>query len=210
MPEMEIIIIRLLLAVAIGGLVGFEREYSSKDAGFRTLILISLGSALFTMFSLYIANEDPDRIASNIVTGIGFLGAGVIFKSDNRIKGLTTAATIWVTAALGMGAGGGFYLITISGAALTLIALFLFTRLEAVIERSNQSRAYRIVCVYREGILVDFEEKFKAYRLKFKRDKQLRKKNEITGSWIVSGTEPNHEAFIAEILNHPDILEFDF
>lgn len=210
MPDMEIIILRLIMAVAIGGLVGFEREYSSKDAGFRTLILISLGSALFTMFSLFIANEDTDRIASNIVTGIGFLGAGVIFKYDNRIKGLTTAATIWVTAALGMGAGAGYYWITLSGAGLTLIALFFFTRLEAVIERTNQSRAYRIVCVYREGVLLGFEEKFRSYGLKFKRDKQFRKKNEITGSWIVTGTETNHEAFIEEILNHPDILEFDF
>lgn len=210
MPSIEILVGRLLLAVLIGGLIGLEREYSSKDAGFRTLILISLGSALFTMFSVFIATEDTDRIASNIVTGIGFLGAGVIFLSDNRVKGLTTAATIWVTAALGMGAGAGFYYLTIAGAVLTLIALFLLTRLEAVIERSNQTRAYTIVCYYKPGILKSFEEKLENYRLKYKPDKQFRRNNEITGSWIVSGSEKHHEEFIADILNDRDVIEFDF
>src|ERR1700730_3277484 len=100
------IIIKLLLAVVIGGVIGAEREYRSKSAGFRTLTLICLGSTIFTIFSQIIGagagpgTGNPDRIASNIVTGIGFVGAGVIFKGDNsgsKVSGITTAAMIWVT-----------------------------------------------------------------------------------------------------------------
>ena len=100
---------KLLLSILVGGAIGVEREYRSKSAGFRTLTLICLGSALFTIFSEYIgAGSNPDRIASNIATGIGFVGAGVIFKGDFGVNGITTAAMIWVTAALGMGIGAGY------------------------------------------------------------------------------------------------------
>src|SRR5687768_18514096 len=96
MPSFDVLLFRFLLVIIVGGLIGAEREYRSKSAGFRTMILICLGSFLFTTFSIYISGGTIDRIASNIVTGIGFLGAGVIFKSDNRINGLTTAVDIWV------------------------------------------------------------------------------------------------------------------
>src|SRR5215207_8430240 len=109
MPSFDVLLIRFLLVILVGGLIGAEREYRSKSAGFRTMILICLGSFLFTTFSIHISGSTNDRIASNIVTGIGFLGAGVIFKSDNRINGITTAATIWAVAALGMGIADGAY-----------------------------------------------------------------------------------------------------
>src|SRR5437867_12339455 len=101
---------RLLVATVMGGLLGAERELRRKSAGFRTNILIALGSAIFTIMSLTIApNVDPSRIASQIVTGIGFLGAGTILRYRDRVHGLTTAATIWVNAALGIAAGAGEY-----------------------------------------------------------------------------------------------------
>src|ERR1700761_4010181 len=97
------IVIKLAVATLVGGVLGAEREYRSKSAGFRTLTLICLGATIFTIFSQYIGGAgNPDRIASNIVTGIGFVGAGVIFKGDtSKVNGITTAAMIWVTAALG-------------------------------------------------------------------------------------------------------------
>ena len=99
------IVIKLVLAVLIGGAIGAEREYRSKSAGFRTLTLICLGSTILTIFSVIIGTPgNPDRIASNIATGIGFVGAGVIFKGDgsgSKVSGITTAAMIWVTAGLG-------------------------------------------------------------------------------------------------------------
>ena len=104
-------IIRLALSIFAGGLIGAEREYVSKSAGLRTLMLICLGSCLFTICSDIMGKmSNSDRIASTIVTGIGFIGAGVIFKDDNRVKGLTTAAAVWVTAAIGMAIGAGLYL----------------------------------------------------------------------------------------------------
>lgn len=209
MPDSEIIL-RLLVAFALGGAIGFEREYLSKAAGFRTLIMISVGSCLFTIFSILIANDTPDRIASNIVTGIGFLGAGVIFREDNRVKGLTTAASIWVTAALGMGAGGGYYMICLIGGALSLFALFLLVKLEDVIERINQSRNYKISCNYKHETLSKFEEMFHAHRLRFKRNKQFKDRERITGTWIVNGSEKNHDAFIRQILSDDSVIEFEF
>src|SRR5512145_1503350 len=101
-------LIKLSMAVVVGGILGAEREFRDKAAGFRTLILITVGSTLFTIFSL---GMDPGftrtRIAANIVTGIGFLGAGAIIREHGRVGGLTTAATIWLSAALGMGIGAG-------------------------------------------------------------------------------------------------------
>src|SRR5574342_200803 len=101
-------LIKLGMAVLVGGVIGAEREFQDKAAGFRTIILITLGSTLFTIFSV---SMDPGftrtRIAANIVTGIGFLGAGAMIREGGRIAGLTTAATIWLSAALGMGIGAG-------------------------------------------------------------------------------------------------------
>ena len=101
-------LIYLLIALAIGAVIGAEREYRSKSAGLRTMIIVSLSSCLFTILSLKIGVENPDRLAANILTGLGFLGAGVIFKEENRISGITTATTIWMTAALGMAVGAGY------------------------------------------------------------------------------------------------------
>src|SRR3954471_10085318 len=134
MPTFEELLLRLLMVIITGGVIGAEREYRSKSAGFRTMILICLGSFLFTTFSKYMSTASPDRIASNIVTGIGFLGAGVIFKSDNRVNGITTAATVWMTAALGMAVGAGYHVASIIACAMVFVVLFVFTALEKWIE----------------------------------------------------------------------------
>src|SRR5690349_13232823 len=160
MPSFETLLLRLLMVILVGGLIGAEREYHSKNAGFRTMILICLGSFLFTTFSIHISGASPDRIASNIVTGIGFLGAGVIFKSDNRINGITTAAAIWAVAALGMGIADGLYLLVAVSTAIVLSALLLLTKLENLIDRVNQSHTYKIVSLYREDLLKEYEKLF--------------------------------------------------
>ncbi|HEY4108748.1 MgtC/SapB family protein [Puia sp.] len=148
------ILLKLVLAIIIGGVLGAEWEYRSKSAGFRTLTLICPGSTLFTIFSQVIGGAgNPDRIASNIVTGIGFVGAGVIFKGDStsKVNGITTAAMIWVTAALGMTIGAGYWLVAIVATGLTLVVLFLFSLVEDKIDQANQLRKYRIVCLYETG-----------------------------------------------------------
>jgi putative Mg2+ transporter-C (MgtC) family protein len=128
---------RLVLAAVVGGLLGAEREFRHKSAGFRTNILIAMGSAIFTILSLTLApsSPDPTRIAAQIVTGIGFLGAGAIMRTDNRVQGLTTAATVWVNAALGMAAGAGQYRVTALGGAITLVVLLILAPIERALEQ---------------------------------------------------------------------------
>ncbi|MFM8473553.1 MAG: MgtC/SapB family protein, partial [Candidatus Kapaibacterium sp.] len=114
-------VVKLMLAVVVGGLIGLEREYSSKAAGFRSIVLICIGSTLFTMLSLQLGGAaNADRIAANIITGIGFIGAGVVFKDGVSITGITTASSIWATAALGMAIGGGHYLLALEGMMLVI------------------------------------------------------------------------------------------
>ena len=128
---------RLLLAAGLGAAVGLEREYRQKPAGLRTNILIALGSALFTILSFSLGHQSgtADRIAAQIVTGIGFLGGGAILRSGNTVHGMTTAATIWVNAAIGVAAGMGQYALATVTAALTLVVLAILPPVEAYFER---------------------------------------------------------------------------
>ena len=210
MPSLDVLLFRFLLVIIVGGLIGAEREYRSKSAGFRTMILICLGSFLFTSFSIHISGGTNDRIASNIVTGIGFLGAGVIFKSDNRINGLTTAASIWATAALGMGIADGQYIIVLFATAIVLASLFLFTKLETWIDRINKTHNYKIISMYKPDMLDEYEKLFRQYKLHPKRLKQSKNGEYISGSWMVTGLEKNHNSFIEKILHDSSVKEFEF
>lgn len=118
-----------LVAILCGSMVGAEREIKNKAAGLRTVVLICLGAAVFTMMSGFGATSD-DRIAANIITGIGFIGAGVIFKGKVSVQGLTTAAVIWIAAGIGMVAGSGYYQLAFTLTICTLLILTLFSRLE--------------------------------------------------------------------------------
>jgi putative Mg2+ transporter-C (MgtC) family protein len=136
MPHLGIFL-RLLLAAGLGAAIGLEREYRKKPAGLRTNILIALGSALFTITSIQLAaiGGTPDRIAAQIVTGMGFLGGGAILRSGINVKGMTTAATIWVNAAIGMAAGAGEYALATMATAITLVVLAVLPTIEAFVER---------------------------------------------------------------------------
>ena len=112
---------RLLLATLLTGLIGFEREATGKAAGLRTHAMVGFGAALFTVVSIAGFNEgDPARVAAQIVTGIGFLGAGAIWRNESNVKGLTTAAGLWAAAAIGMGIGAGMLLVATTGTIITL------------------------------------------------------------------------------------------
>lgn len=128
------LIIRLAVAAALGGLIGLEREYRAKEAGLRTHFLVALGSALFMVISLYgfdavvahwgaDASFDPSRVASQVVPGIGFIGAGTIIFQKHVVRGLTTAAGLWVTAAIGLTCGSGLYVLALAATVLVLICL---------------------------------------------------------------------------------------
>jgi putative Mg2+ transporter-C (MgtC) family protein len=131
------IIRRLLLAAALGSLLGLERECRQKSAGLRTNILIAVGSALFTVGSILLApgTADPTRIAAQIVTGVGFLGAGAIMRTGDHVSGLTTAATVWVNASIGVAVGGGQYHLAFIGSAVTMLVLIVLPPIEGMIDR---------------------------------------------------------------------------
>ena len=121
--------LRLLLAAALGAGIGYQRERANKPAGLRTHVLICLGSALFTIVSIFGFSGvvDPSRVAAGVVTGIGFIGAGVIFRGmrGDHVMGLTTAASVWITAAIGLAAGVGMYLIATIIAAIAVLVLMI-------------------------------------------------------------------------------------
>lgn len=135
-------IIRIFVAAVLGGLIGLEREYRAKEAGFRTHFLVALGSSLFMILSQYgfdtpltilqKTSFDPSRIASQVVTGIGFIGAGIIIFQKNMIRGLTTAAGLWVTSAIGLTCGAGLYILA---SATTILVLLCLEVLNVILQR---------------------------------------------------------------------------
>ena len=146
--------LRLLAAAALGGLIGFEREFNEQPAGFRTHILVTLGAALFTMAGAYgtaafveadVVRFDPTRVAAQVVTGIGFLGAGAILRQGINIRGLTTAASIWVTASIGVAVALGFWVPAFFATALALISLLFLRPIQRVILRSLRQSLYKVV-----------------------------------------------------------------
>src|ERR1019366_2719820 len=138
--------LKIVLSIIVGAIIGVEREYRSKAAGFRTITLISIGSTLFTIVSIKLGSPNsPDRVAANIITGIGFLGAGVVFKDGFSVTGLTTATAIWVTAALGMTIGTGDYKMAAEGLVLVLVVLSMFEYIQNLIDRLHRKRVYKII-----------------------------------------------------------------
>jgi putative Mg2+ transporter-C (MgtC) family protein len=135
------IALRLLLATVLGGVIGFQREWTGKEAGLRTNMLICTGSALFTALSLYaFPGSEPARIAAQIATGVGFIGAGVILHRDGgAVKGLTSAATIWAVAGIGMAAGAGMYIVSAVSCVITTLILML-PHLKTVFKRLNKGK----------------------------------------------------------------------
>jgi len=140
---------RLLMAALIGAVLGLEREWRQKSAGLRTNILIAVGTTTFTLMSIDFASgvqgADPARLAAQIVTGVGFLGAGAIMRTDSGIHGLTTAATVWVNAALSVAVGGGEYHLALIGSIVTLSALLILHPIEIALDRHlRRPRGHRV------------------------------------------------------------------
>ena len=159
---------KILLAAAIGAVIGLERDSRSKAAGFRTMILICVGSCVFTILSRSVGGHSDDRIAAQIVTGIGFLGGGVIFKEGLTISGLTTAALIWVTAAIGMAIGYENFVATALVSGILCLVLFILEPIQQVFNKYYKVKDYRIKV---ESNYYDFkkdmEEFLKSYKIKF-------------------------------------------
>lgn len=156
-------LIKVALAILCGGLLGIERQYKNKTAGFRTMILICLGSTLYTL----VAQRTGVGVNINIVTGIGFIGAGVIFKDNVSVNGLTTAAVIWVSAAIGMAIGINNYLLAVISSILTILVLWLFHYLEDYMDKVHYNKQYSFVFADADFDNVDLvEEMIKSHHLR--------------------------------------------
>jgi putative Mg2+ transporter-C (MgtC) family protein len=201
---------KFLLAILLCGLIGIEREFRSKQAGLKTMIMIGLGATLFTILSVKLGLGSADRIASNIVTGIGFLGAGVIFKEENQVKGLTTACVIWIVAAIGMAVGSGYYAQATGVTAIVLVSLLVFPFVENFVERRFTKRVYRIVKKYENESLDTYEDYIRKSKLKLFRGKQELANGIISGTWTAIGSPKNHKKFVDRMLSDHKIIAFDF
>lgn len=202
---------KLFVSLVAGGIIGAEREYQSKNAGFRTVILITLGSCLFTIISYVMAaGFDPARIAANIITGIGFLGAGAIFKEGVNVKGLTTASVIWVAAAIGMAIGIGAYEFAFICVAFTMVILLGFRFLQNIIDRSNTVRVYHITIVgHTEEKRKELEELFKTCSIKAFCTSYAKRSNEMILTYNVRGPHRAHDKLIAHFYETSLVDAFD-
>jgi len=201
-------VIKILLAVAAGGLIGIEREYRDKAAGFRTLIFICAGACLFTILSARLAPDtDPNRIAANIVTGVGFLGAGVILRDGGKVIGLTTAAAIWITAAIGMGIGGGAYLLSGVVVLAAMIVLWLLPSLEHRIDNMREERKYEVVCRADANLVESLEQAFRDANLRVQAHSQFKAGDQVTCSWSAFGSPEDHQKMVRTLFDHTEIKE---
>lgn len=186
---------RLAMAVVLGGVIGLEREVHDKPAGFRTIILICVGACVFTIVSQAVGGLDLDttRIAAQVVTGIGFLGAGAIIRDRQSVFGLTTAATIWAVAAIGMAVGFGEYLLGVSGTLSILVALFVFDAVEHWISRLRDIQDYHFSVPKTPEAIEEVRAMFAKAELKTKSRDYYEEDENLVFYVRAMGTKASHE-----------------
>jgi len=207
--------LRLCLAAALGALIGLEREASGKPAGFRTNLLICLGAALLTELSRAVALEagsttvfrsDPGRIAAQIVSGIGFLGAGTIMKARGEVTGLTTAATLWVVAAIGMAVGAGSYVLALLATTIVVFALFILVRVEErMIHRRPPDRTVEVVMGAGDARLHQLEQVFATGSVHVHSVSVSRKDGGYTAVFQTRGPGDNYAELVNRLLAQPEV-----
>lgn len=207
---------RLLLAALLGGLIGLEREMSDKPAGLRTNLLICLGAALLMELSIDVAalanaqggdglRADPARIAAQVVSGIGFIGAGTILQAHGSVTGLTTAATIWVVAAIGMAVGSSAYVEAVGSAILVGISLVMFGRVEDLVTRRRRTQHYHVVLDPDPELLRLVEDTFRERGLRILTESVDKTGDEYRASFDVAGHALLHDQVIRSLAARPGI-----
>ncbi|WP_336830378.1 MgtC/SapB family protein [Sphingobacterium multivorum] len=202
-------VLLIMLSVLIGLLIGIEREYRNKSAGLRTFILVSFGSCLFTILSLKIGLANPDRLAANIITGIGFLGAGVIFKEDNKVSGITTATTIWATASLGMCVGAGYIFLAFIGVGLVLMILALLTYLQTYIDNYHKIKDYELQTLS-EADFEHTEQLIRSMGFKAVVISQRYNKESLNTVWRLTGNVNQHRALVETLRRDRQVVAYQY
>ncbi|KPK11016.1 MAG: hypothetical protein AMJ56_06820 [Anaerolineae bacterium SG8_19] len=203
--------LNILLAVIIGGLIGAEREFRHRPAGFRTLIFICLGATLFTMLSIRLGGDlSPVRIAAHMVTGVGFICAGVIMQEGVHLVGLTTAATIWIVAAIGMGIGGGQYLLVLLATAAVMAVLWAFPMVEDRIYNVRDKRTYEITSDIKHETVEYLRDSIHECGLRVEGPKLVKSGDKLISIWEVYGSPDQHETLVNQLVTLPEVKSFDY
>jgi len=213
--EIEVVI-RLVLAAIIGGAIGYEREINNRPAGLRTHVLVTMGAALMMLVSKYAFSDlgipyNPSRIASQVVSGIGFLGAGTIIMQGNVVHGLTTAASLWTAACIGLAIGAGYYLGGITGAIIVIFTLIILR----AFENSILKRRFKTLNVFAEermGLLIDINETFDSHNVSVSDikigHKKFADKNYVHVTFDVKIAQTTDlTEIIADIIKHNDVVD---
>jgi putative Mg2+ transporter-C (MgtC) family protein len=202
-------VLKLGLALLLGGAVGAEREYRDKAAGLRTITFICVGATLFTMLSRRLsATGDPGRIAANIVSGVGFLGAGSILHQRGVVKGLTTAATVWLVAAIGMAVGSDQVGLALCASVIALIVLAVLPSVERMMARGHYGRIYEVTCPLRPDLVEELREHIEASKLRIHTQKVTKSGKTMKCRWALSGRTASHRALQQVLLAREDVIEF--
>jgi len=207
------ILLKILLAALLGGIIGLERELAHKEAGLRTNILISMGAALFTVLSMEIARgvsgSDPARVAAQIVTGVGFLGAGAIIQARFAVHGLTTAATIWTMAAIGMTVGVGRYFVAFMVTLAVVVILTLFRTLATRLQPGTRDTAYRIHTKDDPGILMEIKKTIHEQGIRTASLKLHRRREAYELEVLLRASHAKHRGFLEAVLQLEGVLQVD-
>ncbi len=193
---------KLLLAAFLGGIIGLEREIRRKPAGLRTNMFMCVGSALFTLLSQELAKlfgGDPVRIAAQLIPGIGFIGAGSILHARGSVVGLTTAATIFVIASIGMAVGGGMYLTGIFTTFFLLFALWALGRFERRFDLKTQTMNYNVTCRNIEDVMTGINQTLERYKLTMQNLRVQRVGKEYMVEFEADVTDSQHREVMKQI-----------
>lgn len=204
--------IPVLVAALVGGLIGVEREYRDKSAGFRTMILISVGACLFTIMSDILGGPDKEsgRIAASVVTGVGFLGAGVVLKDGMTVRGLTTAASIWLVASLGMAAGMGEYEMVVIVTFIIIMVLWLFPPFERWIDSLHEFIQVEVTVKNTDEAEDDVLDIFDECKIRIVHIGRSREDKAERKLYIKAKMTPAKRKSLSEILvNEKGVLKFD-
>ena len=202
-------IIKILASMIAGSIIGAEREYKSKNAGFRTITLITIGATLYTMLSKQIGIGMDFHIVGNIVVGVGFLGAGAIFKDGSNISGITTAATIWISAAIGMAIGAGEYTVALITLIAVLIILLGFSEIQAIIDNRNTEKYYKISVKNQKDSSILIKDFIKECQLRSKQVNLNKHDGKLRYTFKISGDIHKHEQFEALLMSSDEIISFE-
>lgn len=200
---------KLAISMVLGTAVGIERELNEKPAGLKTNVLICLGSTVFTMLSMKMGEgaNDPGRIAAQIVSGIGFLGAGAIMREGEHVTGLTTAATIWVVAAIGMAVGMGYHVLAALGTLGALAVQVALTRLDIVVDNLRQRCTFRVVTAADDATVEAVARILRGRKIHIMKRKVMKHNHLYHSEWWTSGSPTDQESVVKELLKTDQVIE---